>query len=296
MRDEARAGERYLIEVETGLPPGASPQAMPRDGFDPALTTLLDRARAKAAELGVSLRTVQAHRARYSSQGVWGLVDQRAARMRAVTGRVDARLVAAVRAVVVAETDTSTGTRSRLIRRVTKAVEAEGGVGWCRCRVPPRSTSSSTPSPPAAHVRVRAHPPPDGQPAGGGVHAVVGRPARRAGADRLDPIDLLVVLDTGILEPTLVEAALPLELADALDDESYDAELRQKADYALALTGRDVGTPIIQVQPPEGVAFFGPVISRLPSREQAGPLWDNVVGLASFPGLAELKRRSPQPA
>lgn len=92
------------------------------------------------------------------------------------------------------------------------------------------------------------------------------------------------------LEPALVEAGLPLELADALDDESYDAELRQETDHALALTGKDVGTPIIQFHPPEGVAFFGPVISRLPSPDQAGPLWDNVIGLASFPGFAELKR------
>jgi hypothetical protein len=38
------------------------------------------------------------------------------------------------------------------------------------------------------------------------------------------------------------------------------------------------------------VAFFGPVISRLPSEEQAGVLWDHVVGLAGFPGFAELKR------
>jgi hypothetical protein len=59
---------------------------------------------------------------------------------------------------------------------------------------------------------------------------------------------------------------------------------------ALALTGRDVGTPIIQFQPPAGIAFFGPVISRLPSAAEAIPLWDNVLGLASFPGFAELKR------
>jgi hypothetical protein len=32
------------------------------------------------------------------------------------------------------------------------------------------------------------------------------------------------------------------------------------------------------------------VISRLPSPEQAVELWDHVVGLASFPGFAELKR------
>ena len=92
------------------------------------------------------------------------------------------------------------------------------------------------------------------------------------------------------LEPALAEVGLPLELADALDDETFDAELRRETDQALALTGKDVGTPIIQFHPPEGVAFFGPVISRLPTPEQAGPLWDNVIGLASFPGFAELKR------
>jgi hypothetical protein len=92
------------------------------------------------------------------------------------------------------------------------------------------------------------------------------------------------------LEPALAEAGLPAELADALDDTSFDAEIRRETDEAFALTGKDVGTPIIQFQPPAGVAFFGPVISRLPSETEAGPLWDNVLGLASFPGFAELKR------
>lgn len=75
-----------------------------------------------------------------------------------------------------------------------------------------------------------------------------------------------------------------------MDDESLDAELRDETDEALALTGKDVGTPIIHFQPPDGVAFFGPVISRLPSEADAGQLWDHVVGLAGFPGFAELKR------
>jgi hypothetical protein len=66
--------------------------------------------------------------------------------------------------------------------------------------------------------------------------------------------------------------------------------VQAETDEALALTGRDVGTPIIHVRPPTGVAFFGPVISRLPSEEDAVRLWDHVVGLASFPGFAELKR------
>jgi hypothetical protein len=83
---------------------------------------------------------------------------------------------------------------------------------------------------------------------------------------------------------------LPAGLASALDDASWDGKLRAETDEALALTGKDVGTPIIHFGPPRGTAFFGPVISRLPSDQEATRLWDHVVGLASFPGFAELKR------
>jgi 2-hydroxychromene-2-carboxylate isomerase len=92
------------------------------------------------------------------------------------------------------------------------------------------------------------------------------------------------------LEPLLERAGLPGDVADALDDPAWDAELRAETDEALALTGKDVGTPIIHFGPPDGVAFFGPVISRLPGDADAVRLWDHVVGLASFPGFAELKR------
>ena len=66
--------------------------------------------------------------------------------------------------------------------------------------------------------------------------------------------------------------------------------IRSETDEALALTGKDVGTPIIQFQPPDGMAFFGPVISRLPAPDDAVRLWDHVAGLVTFPGFAELKR------
>ncbi len=92
------------------------------------------------------------------------------------------------------------------------------------------------------------------------------------------------------VEPILAEAGLPLELASALDDGSWDLKIRRETDEALSLTGKDVGTSIIHFEPPAGVAFFGPVISRLPSEESAAELWDHVVGLARFPGFAELKR------
>ena len=78
--------------------------------------------------------------------------------------------------------------------------------------------------------------------------------------------------------------------AGALDDTRWDDEIRIEGDEALTLTGRDVGTPIIQFSPPEGTAFFGPVISRLPGPDDAVRLWDHVTALAAFPGFAELKR------
>ena len=88
----------------------------------------------------------------------------------------------------------------------------------------------------------------------------------------------------------LADAGLPPSLAHALDDPRWDAQLRAETDEALALTGKAIGTPILHFEPPHGVAFFGPVISRLPNEEQAVELWDHVIGLAKFPGFAELKR------
>lgn len=78
--------------------------------------------------------------------------------------------------------------------------------------------------------------------------------------------------------------------AGALDGDGNDAVIQAETDRALDLAGRDVGTPILHFWPPEGTAFFGPVISRLPSPREAARLWDHVTGLAAFGGFAELKR------
>jgi hypothetical protein len=90
--------------------------------------------------------------------------------------------------------------------------------------------------------------------------------------------------------PVLERVGLPAELAEVLDDDRHDATIQAETDEALELVGKDVGTPLMQISPPDGLAFFGPVISRRPTEEQAEELWDHVVGLASFPGFAELKR------
>jgi transposase InsO family protein len=125
----ARDWERHVVEMDTGLAPGAEPGTTPRPEYDPQATTLAQRTQAKAAELGVGVRTVNRMRAQYARQGLWGLVDRRAVRAQEATGRADARLVAVARQVIEAETHASTGTRGRLIRRVTKAVEDAYGPG-----------------------------------------------------------------------------------------------------------------------------------------------------------------------
>lgn len=92
------------------------------------------------------------------------------------------------------------------------------------------------------------------------------------------------------MERILEHAGLPVKLAEALTDASWDDEIRAETDAARAMTGKDVGTPILHIDPPQGVAFFGPVISRLPSDADAVELWDHVLALARFGGFAELKR------
>ncbi len=93
-----------------------------------------------------------------------------------------------------------------------------------------------------------------------------------------------------LVEPLLQQIGLPPALSKALEDDAFDEILRAETNEALALTGKDVGTPILHFQPPDGTAFFGPVISRLPGREEALELWDHVVGLTAFAGFSELKR------
>jgi hypothetical protein len=110
-----------------------------------------------------------------------------------------------------------------------------------------------------------------------------------AESERLDD-DLDVRGTAPFVAPALDEVGLPHSLLDALEDEAQDLTISQESDEALSLTGKDVGTPIIHFEPPQGTAFFGPVISRLPEPDEAVRLWDHVVGLAGFPGFAELKR------
>ena len=81
------------------------------------------------------------------------------------------------------------------------------------------------------------------------------------------------------------------EFLHAANDERWDEILQAETDEALARTGKDVGTPIISFRRDGDLhSFFGPVMSRVPRGDDALRLWDAVWEVATYPGMAELKR------
>ncbi|RSZ63145.1 disulfide bond formation protein DsbA [Corynebacterium hylobatis] len=90
-----------------------------------------------------------------------------------------------------------------------------------------------------------------------------------------------------LIARALQEVGLDASYAEVANTEEVDDQLRAFHQSAMDGVGDEVGTPVIKLG---DAAFFGPVITRVPTGEEAGELFDAAVRLAQFPYFFEIKR------
>jgi putative transposase len=149
-----------------------------------------------------TLITLQRQRLRYQRNGLLGVVDGRYSSRRPVLGKIDERIVAVLRRLLDEEIEMSTGTMTRLRRRVDKALVAEYGLAEAP-KMPSRATfyrlvnrlAQGRHTFGSAWTRRSLAKQPDG-PFGA---LTVARPGEMVEIDAA-PFDVRVVLDDGIVD------------------------------------------------------------------------------------------------
>ena len=121
----------HVRELLTGYASGhagAAAAGEPRAVYHPGLP-LKDRYAAKAAELGVTVRTVERWVAALRSSGPAGLLDGRNLRAADPVAGVDERWLAMCRVVLDEHTDASRPTRDLVLARISARLDAQYGPG-----------------------------------------------------------------------------------------------------------------------------------------------------------------------
>jgi 2-hydroxychromene-2-carboxylate isomerase len=95
-------------------------------------------------------------------------------------------------------------------------------------------------------------------------------------------------VDDALLTESLQEAGLPADLLAAADDTSYDDAVRSSHAEAQERVGTESGSPVLAIG--DGPAWFGPVVSPVPTGQAATDLWQGLVALSKVEQFSELKR------
>jgi transposase InsO family protein len=256
--ERAQWWEQHVAEVLTGLAPDSPPGAAAAPKFDPLRTSLRQREIAKVAELQaagepVSLTTLRRMRRRYQAEGVLGLVDARLTRN--ARSAVDERVRAAIEKAVAAETDRSTGTVTRLRRRVAQILPADYGLDPAEV-MPPRTTFYRL----AAQIS-------------SGLHTFGSAATRRSLAQRPDgPFGAVTVLRPGEWMPV---DSTPLDVRVVLDDGTVDrAELTMLVDIAT----RTIAAAVLR--PTTKAVDASLLLARALTPEPMRPGWADALRMA----------------
>ena len=90
-----------------------------------------------------------------------------------------------------------------------------------------------------------------------------------------------------LIKEALAEAGLDASYAEVANTEDADEALRAFHNEGINSVGDEVGTPVLKLG---DTAFFGPVITRIPTGEEAGEIFDAAFRLAQYPYFFEIKR------